>query len=62
MTFKCEHCNAILKTSNSLIKHHKTNKKCVETQNKDKDKDKRINNCFICEFCDKEFTLTKSLL
>ena len=61
MTIKCEHCNLILKTSISLLKHKETNKKCIEMQNKEIQKDLKINDdCFTCEFCDKKFTSKQS--
>lgn len=58
MTFQCEYCNSILKTSTSLIKHKETNKKCISLQNK-KEKE-NIDKVFICEFCDKKFTAKQS--
>ena len=58
MNFTCEYCNAMLKTQNSLIKHQKTNKKCITTR-----ENKNIfieTEKYVCEFCDKEFTTKQS--
>jgi hypothetical protein len=58
MTYTCEHCNLILKTSISLLKHKETNKKCIKLQNKLEKNIKQEE--FICEFCDKKFVSKQS--
>jgi len=56
---ECEFCNTYLKTLSSLNYHKKSNKKCLEIQNK-------TDEIFsICEYCDKKMTnqsLKKHLL
>jgi hypothetical protein len=59
MTYTCEYCNLILKTSISLLKHKETNKKCIKLQNKHLEKNIKQEE-FICEFCDKKFVSKQS--
>jgi len=48
---ECEFCNTYLKTLSSLNYHKKSNKKCLEIQNK-------TDEIFsMCEYCDKKMTI-----
>jgi len=57
---ECEYCKKVLSCKSSLINHKKTNKQCLEIQNKN------ITNVLeLCEYCDKSFStqnLKKHLL
>jgi len=48
MNLNCEFCNNSFSTKSNLNYHKKTNKKCLELQNK--------NDFIKCDFCDKLFT------
>ena len=57
---ECEFCKSNLKSLSSLNYHKKTNKKCLELQNKKSDK---IISLVLCNFCEKHFTkINKHLL
>ena len=57
---ECEYCKKILSCKSSLINHKKTNKQCLDKQNKN------ISNILeLCEYCNKSFStqnLKKHLL
>jgi hypothetical protein len=53
--FKCEFCNAILKSMSSLNQHKKITKYCLKIQNKNNE------NKFICHYCENNFTTKQSL-
>ena len=58
MSDKCDFCNKVFETKQTLIRHQKTAKFCLKIQNKDND----IHSDKTCDYCDKVFTRKERLL
>lgn len=57
----CEFCNNSLSTTASLIKHKKTNKKCLKIQRERSDNKEEIKSDEVrCDFCDKTYATKES--
>jgi hypothetical protein len=57
-SIKCEFCNKVFKTNQTLVQHKKTAKFCLKKQNNDND----IHSDKTCNYCNKVFTRKERLL